>query len=430
MLCVAAAAELIGNHHAAMRPKKEQDDDGWWNYQSRAVGNKGKGEERSQRILAGPRRPTWGCSCGTEGIWACSIQCHVCHKSCPNYVRVKAEAAARKEKEGGGGGKGGATGGGKSTSEIDALKKEVKELRLAAGGDVDMDEGRDKEAEQLVRHLEAAFQALSSAGSSEMAASVKVRLDEAKAARFAAKSPAAQRRAAIDRLERVRRAHDKEIERQGGLRADMERVALDIGASVEKVAGLKADLLAAEKKAEELLTSNPEGKGTGQPVLVLPAALLEEPKWKEREAQLQQWKAEASNALAVAEASANAGLAAPPAGPPPGADSDVEAAASETQLRAALAAPTPGPPPAAAGTGNAGAAPPPPGGGDEAPFDAASAMAEIAKGLGMDDGALDDLMADPDRRRKAEESVLKAKRTRFAPYPEHGGGGGAGSDEW
>jgi hypothetical protein len=82
--------------------------------------NKGSGKKcfgkKPGQVLAGPRKPTWTCSCGKEGNWASRVSCYECGKLPPavtlklalenaakqgggNSVRGKGQAAAKEEEE-------------------------------------------------------------------------------------------------------------------------------------------------------------------------------------------------------------------------------------------------------------------------------------------------------------------------------------------
>ena len=41
-------------------------------------------------ILPGPRKPVWGCMCGTDGNWACRLACRTCGRAAPLATRQRA----------------------------------------------------------------------------------------------------------------------------------------------------------------------------------------------------------------------------------------------------------------------------------------------------------------------------------------------------
>ena len=75
------------------------------------------GSQRGGEVLPGPRRPEWGCACGTDGNWASRLSCRSCGKAAPSWWRDRAKAKAKEQEHAGG------------------SSKEVKELKadLAAG---------------------------------------------------------------------------------------------------------------------------------------------------------------------------------------------------------------------------------------------------------------------------------------------------------
>ena len=62
---------------------------------SKGNGVEGVGKKPGQ-VLAGPRKPTWTCSCGKEGNWASRVSCYECGKSPPAAtLKLAREVAAK-----------------------------------------------------------------------------------------------------------------------------------------------------------------------------------------------------------------------------------------------------------------------------------------------------------------------------------------------
>jgi len=76
------------------------------------------GSQRGGEAPPGPRRPEWGCACGTEGNWACRLSCRGCGKAAPPWWRDRAKAKAKEQERAGG-----------NSKEVKELKAELARTR-------------------------------------------------------------------------------------------------------------------------------------------------------------------------------------------------------------------------------------------------------------------------------------------------------------
>ncbi len=274
-----------------MAPQKKWNNvDGWW--------------EKPQRILGGPKEPHWECGCGASGNWACALQCRKCKRDAPSGVQKKAKAASaaaiaktspsgtpRKPDK---------------SSEIAVLRREIKELKAAAGKDPSAtppnDPTDDKRLEEI-RNLEAAIAAMGHVlGAEETVLQLKGKLEGLRASRLAAKPASAQRKYAVEKVEKFQRSIQKAREQRELLVAKMEADRTTLAQTDEKLAGLRVDLAAAEVKATALVGSTAAPEVVAERFLALPVGLQQQPMWQERAAQFAAWQAEAGAAAADAQA--------------------------------------------------------------------------------------------------------------------------------
>eukprot|EP00959_Pyramimonas_sp_CCMP1952_P272334 5693670-Pyramimonas_sp.AAC.1 len=87
-------------------------------------------------VLPGPKYPTWGCKCGTDGNWASRLKCRGCQQPAPLRIQADAKAAAQQLRSPSQRGPKGAWANGPpgESASIKAPKAELSALRAQVGG--------------------------------------------------------------------------------------------------------------------------------------------------------------------------------------------------------------------------------------------------------------------------------------------------------
>lgn len=192
-------------------------------------------------VLAGPRRPLWGCSkCGEGGNWASRVRCRGCNAWASQAHQDRARAAARKAARGQQGGGAG------TTKELARLQRELADAKKevarlgAPGADASASASGASAGAPDVDVLASAHAANEKAYGKEHAitAASFQELQRARAKRDEAKTPAQRQQTLSARIKQ----HEADLAKIARQNREDEASITELRANIERRAAKAADL--------------------------------------------------------------------------------------------------------------------------------------------------------------------------------------------